>query len=98
MPLTWTWHCDLENGVLGTLTVMCPLFARPWVSFSASEWCVLKDLVQILQPLEEATQKLSAEQRVSCSKVIPLLNAILVELQKNVVDKDEMNIPDDEEI
>ena len=53
--------------------------------------------VQVLKPLEEATQELSAEQRLSCSKVIPLLNAILFELQKYVVDEDETQVPDDDD-
>ena len=58
---------------------------------------MLKELVQILQLLEEATRELSTEQRVSCSKVIPLLNAILFVLHKNVVDEDGTNVPDDDE-
>ena len=50
-----------------------------------------------MQPLEEATRELSVEQTVSCSKVIPLLNAILIELRKNIVDDDETQLPDDDE-
>ena len=60
----------------------------------ASEWCVMKQLVQVLKPLEEETQELSAEQRVSCSKVIPLLNTILFKLWKYVVDKDKTQVPE----
>ena len=48
--------------------------------------------MQMLKPLEEATRELSVEQTVSSSKVIPLLNAILHELQKNVVDDDETQV------
>ena len=59
----------------GTKTCSYSYVCFPRVSLSASEWCVLKELVQILQPLEDATRKLSAERRVSCSKVTPLLNA-----------------------
>ena len=79
------------------ITVMCASSAGPKVSLSASEWCMMSELIQILQPLEEATWELSAEQRVCCSKVIPLLNALLFELRKNVVDDDETQIPDDDE-
>ena len=57
----------------------------------------MKELIQILQPLEEATRELSTEQRVSCSKVIPLLNAILFELRKNVIDDYETQVPDEDE-
>ena len=71
------------------ITVMCASSVGPRVSLSASEWCMMSELFQILQPLEEATQELSTEQRVSCSKVIPLLNALLFELCKNVLDNDE---------
>ena len=46
------------------------------------------------KPLEEATRELSVEQTVSSSKVIPLLNAILHELQKNVMDDDETQVPE----
>ena len=53
--------------------------------------------MQILKPLEEATRELSVEQIVSSSKMIPLLNAILHELQKNVVDNDETQIPDSQD-
>ena len=53
--------------------------------------------MKILKPLEEATRELSAEQTVSSSKVIPLLNAILHELKKNVLDEDETQVPDSQE-
>ena len=76
---------------------MCASSAGPRVSLSASEWCMMSELIQILQPLEEATRELSTEQRVCCSKVIPLLNALLFELRKNVVDDDETQVPDDDE-
>ena len=79
------------------ITVMCASSTGPRISLSASEWCVMKELVQILQPLEEATRELSTEQRVSCSKVIPLLNAMLFELRKNVIDDDETQVPDEDE-
>ncbi|XP_065895790.1 zinc finger BED domain-containing protein 4-like [Dysidea avara] len=46
---------------------------------------------------KEATRKLSAEQRVCCSNIIPLPNALLFELRKNVVDDDETQVPDDDE-
>ena len=58
---------------------------------------MMSELIQIPKPLEEATRELSTEQRVSCSKVIPLLNALLFELRKNVVDDDETLTPDDDE-
>ena len=58
---------------------------------------MMSELIQILQPLEEATRELSAEQRVCCSNVIPLLNALLFELRKNVVDDVETQVPDDDE-
>lgn len=67
------------------------------MSLSASEWCMMSELIQILQPLEEATWELSTEQKVSCSKVIPLLNVLLLELRKNIVDNDETQVPDDDE-
>ena len=79
------------------ITVMCASSVGPRVSLSASEWCMMSELIQILQPLEEATRDLSTEQRVSCSKVIPLLNALLFELRKNVVDDNETQVPDDDE-
>ena len=82
------------------ITVMCASSTGPRVSLSASEWHMMKELVEILKPLEEATWELSTEQRVSCSKVIPLLNALLFELRKNVVDDDENHetqVPDDDE-
>ena len=78
------------------ITVMCSLSGGPRASLSVSEWSILEELVQILKPLEEATRELSAEQTVSASKVIPLLNAILHELQKNVVD-DETQIPESQD-
>ena len=53
--------------------------------------------MQILKPQEEAKRELSAEQTVSSSKVIPLLNAILHELQKNVVDADETQVPESQD-
>ena len=61
-----------------TITVMCTCASStggPQVSLSASKWCMMKELVDILKPLEEATWELSIEQGVSCSKVIPFLNA-----------------------
>ena len=67
------------------------------INHLTSKWCVMKQLVQALKPLEEETQELSAEQRVSCSKVIPLLNAILLKLRKYVVDEDETQVPDDDD-
>ena len=79
------------------ITVMCASSVGPRVSLSASEWCMMSELIQILQPLEEATRKLSTEQRLSCSKVIPLLNALLFELRKNVLDDDETQVADDDE-
>lgn len=36
----------------------------------------LKDLLPLLQPLEEATREMSAEQYVTSSKVIPIINCI----------------------
>ena len=57
----------------------------------------MKQLAQVSKPLEEATHDLSAEQRLSCSKIIPLLNAILFKLQKYVVDEDETQVPDDDD-
>ena len=75
---------------------MCASSVEPKVSLSASEWCMMSKLIQILQPLEEATRELSTEQRVSCSKVILLLNALLFELRKNVVD-DETQVSNDNE-
>ena len=79
------------------ITVMCASSVGPRVSLGVSEWCLMKELVQILEPLEEATRELSTEQRVSCSKVIPLLNALLFELRKNVVNDDETQVPDDDD-
>ena len=67
------------------------------MSLSSSEWCMMSKLIQILKPLEEATRERSTEQRVSCSKVIPLLNALLFELHKNVVDDDVTLAPNDDE-
>ena len=52
----------------------------PQTSLSATRWSIMKELILILQPLEEATRELSSEQTVSCSKVIPLLIATLIEL------------------
>ena len=52
------------------ITIMCASSAGPRVSLSAAEWCMMSELIQILQPLEEATRELSAEQRVCCSNVI----------------------------
>jgi len=79
------------------ITVMCASSSGPRVSLSSSEWCNVSELIQILKPLEEATRELSTEQMVSCSKVIPLFNALLFELRKNVVDDDETLVPDDDE-
>ena len=58
---------------------------------------MLEELVQILKPLEEATREPSVEQTMSSSKVIPLLNAILHELQKHVVDDDETQVPESQD-
>ena len=85
-------QCLLEQK--SAITVMCTSSGGPRASLSASEWCILNKLVQILKPLEEATRELSVEQTVSCSKVIPLLNAILIELCKNIVDDDETQVPE----
>ena len=79
------------------ITVMYASSTGPQISLSALEWCQMKELVQILQPLEEATRELSIKQRVSYSKVIPLLNAILFELRKNVIDDNETQVPDEDE-
>ena len=79
------------------ISIMCTSSGGPRTSLSASEWCIMKELVQILQPLEETTRELSSEQRVSFSKAIPLLNAILTELRRNVADEDETQVPDDDE-
>ena len=79
------------------ITVMYASSTGPRISLSALEWCQMKELIQILQPLEEATRELSTEQRVSYSKVIPLLNAILFELRKNVIDDNETQVPDEDE-
>ena len=45
------------------ITVMCASSVGPRVCFSASEWRMINKLIQILQPLGEATQELSTEQR-----------------------------------
>ena len=76
---------------------MCSSAGGPRASLTVSEWSMLEELVQILKPLEEATRELSVEHTVSSSKVIPLLNAILHELQKNVVDNDETQIPESQD-
>ena len=57
----------------------------------------MKQFVEALKPLEKATRELSAEQGVSFSKAIPLLNAILYELRKYVIDEDERQVPDDDD-
>ena len=80
-----------------TMTVKCSSTGGPQASLSVSEWSMLEELVQILKPLEEATKELSVEQTVSSSKVIPLLNAILHELQKHVVDDDETQVPESQD-
>ena len=79
------------------ITVMCSSAGGPRASLTVSEWSMLEELVQILKPLEEATRELSVEHTVSSSKVIPLLNTILHELQKNVVDNDETQIPESQD-
>ena len=43
------------------ISIMCTSSGGPRTSLSASEWCVMKELVQILQPLEETTRELSSE-------------------------------------
>ena len=68
---------------------MCGSPGGPRVSLSVHEWSILEELVEILQPLEEATRELSTENTVSCSKVIPLLNDLLCELSKHIYDDDE---------
>ena len=37
------------------ITQMCASFVGPRVSFSAFEWCMMSECIQILQPLVEAT-------------------------------------------
>ena len=69
------------------ISCVCHVCFTWWAS--VYEWSILEELVEILQPLEEATRELSAEKTVSCSKVIPLLNAILCELRKHIYDDDE---------
>ena len=76
------------------ITVMCSSSGGPHANLSVLEWTMLEELVQILKPLEKATRELSVEQTVSSSKVIPLLNAILHELLKNVVDNDKTQVPE----
>ena len=71
---------------------MCASPGEPGVSLSVYEWSILEELVDILQPFEEATRELSSEKSVSCSKVIPLLNALLCELRKYIYDDDETQI------
>jgi len=46
------------------ITVMCASTTAPRINLLASEWYMMKQLVQVLKPLEEATQELRAEQRV----------------------------------
>ena len=79
------------------ITVMCASTMGPRVILSVSEWGLMKECVQILQLLEKATRELSTKQRESCSKVMPLLNAILFELHANVMDDDETQVPDEDE-
>ena len=55
------------------------------------------ELVEILQPLEEATREFSTEKTVSCSKVIPLLNVLLHELHKHACDDDETQTPESQD-
>ena len=69
-------------------------FSIFWIKRLQLLSCVLHLQFQLLNGV---TRELSTEQRVSCSKVIPLLNAILFELCKNVVDDDETQVPDDDE-
>ena len=69
----------------------------PRVSLSVSEWSILQEVVEILQPLEEATRELSTEKIVSCIKVIPLLNALLRELCKHSCDDDETQTPESQD-
>ena len=73
------FHRFLEQK--SAVSVMCASPGGPRVSLSVYEWSVLKELVEILQPLEEATRELSTGKTVSCSKVIPSLNALLCELR-----------------
>ncbi|XP_065895786.1 zinc finger BED domain-containing protein 4-like [Dysidea avara] len=56
-----------------------------------------KAIVAFYNRSTKATRKLSAEQRVCCSNIISLPNALLFELRKNVVDDDETQVPDDDE-
>ena len=74
---------------------MCISSGGPQTSLSGTEWSILKELVLILQTLEESTRELSSRQTVSCSKVIPLLITILIELRRNLVNEDETQIPAD---
>ena len=71
---------------------MCASPGGPQVSLSVHEWSILEELVEILQPLEEATRELSTEKTVSCSKVIPLLNALLCELRQHIYNDNETQI------
>ena len=99
-PTRWNSTYYMLTGLLEqkpAITIMCASSAGPRVGLSTAEWCMMSELIQILQPLEEATRELSAEQRVCCSNIIPLPNALLFKLRKNVVDDDETQVPDDDE-
>ena len=48
-------QCHLEQKP--AITIMCTSSEGPQASLSVSEWSILKELVQILQPLEEATRE-----------------------------------------
>ena len=82
------WLLEQKSPV----SVMCASPGGPRVNLSVHKWSILEELVEILQPLQEATRELSTEKTVSCSKVIPLLNALLCELRKHIYDNDETQI------
>lgn len=41
-----------------------------------SDWCEIKELIDILQPFDDITKELSAEKYITISKVIPLIKCL----------------------
>ena len=77
--------------------MICASPCEPQVSLLVYKWSILEELLEILQSFEEATRELSTEKPMSCSKVIPLLNALLRELYKHIYDDDETQIPESQD-
>ncbi|KAJ8928487.1 hypothetical protein NQ314_018957 [Rhamnusium bicolor] len=75
---------ELEEGVRSTLAVLDTALPQ----LTLEEWCVLKELKQILEPFEDATRAVSGRKYMTASLVIVITGGLLdVHYAKNFLMK-----------